>query len=520
MIQTNDNPLMDRPKRSVDKGDRIGGSYKLALALVGSALLVSPVQGFSTPSGLRQRQRGRRLTKWHATGTSEYYSRQVALKKREKDGERYSSAATASSKRAKKLPQEFSPWMQQLFDHDLLTKEEEQRLGIDIQRAKTLRVALDAAVARKKEEQLLHDLRLEQARLEQLDDELEDEDEDELTRFSIYGESSSEWFVDEMLADTDGWSPEHTRALSVQQISLDELDLFTDAEIISQLNLTGGRSELQQILRDGFDARQTMLAGNFRLVVSIARSFATRNKGVGTWGRPTFEEVIQEGILGLATAVDRYQPGMDFRFATYATWWISNSVRNCFQHHAANIRLPATYYSTKSKYMQAVKRHLDMDGELPEIYVLANEVGVSVDQLERILRMTRPLVSIDERVGFSRDNNARNDELSWDLLDDFIDKEIMLPEDCVDLSFLRQNLENAMASELAPHERDVIRLRLGLDDGVRRTTRQVAQMFAPMLSVADVRQVEQTALRKLRSKHSLSTYKLVGVDENAIRIRR
>jgi DNA-directed RNA polymerase sigma subunit (sigma70/sigma32) len=157
-------------------------------------------------------------------------------------------------------------------------------------------------------------------------------------------------------------------------------------------------------------------------------------------------------------------------------------------------------------------------------------MGLTRPRLEVILRSTRPLVSIDAplRTGaVTQAGKAGNDVSQTNLLlaDLLTDEQALPPEDLVELSFLRQNLENAMATELAPHERDVLRLRLGLDDGVTRTARQVAEECGNALTVAEVRSTERRAFQKLRSPQALANYQLLayldfaGVDRDTLRVR-
>jgi hypothetical protein len=162
------------------------------------------------------------------------------------------------------------------------------------------------------------------------------------------------------------------------------------------------------------------------------------------------------------------------------------------------------------------------EGEVPDLDRIGEEIGVTSDRLMKVIRMTQPLLSIDERRRSNKAGAAYYQDDSWDAIDDLFEGKMMKPDELIDVSFLRSGLEDAMASELAPIERDIIRLRLGLDDGTKRSARQVAQVFAPMLSLVDVQVAERNALKKLRSPHVLATYKLlsyldlVGVDQSRI----
>jgi RNA polymerase sigma factor (sigma-70 family) len=237
----------------------------------------------------------------------------------------------------------------------------------------------------------------------------------------------------------------------------------------------------------------------------------------GGWDRPSVSEAVQEGVIGLTIAVDRFNPARGLRFSTYATYWISNSVRLCFQRASTGcLRVPVNYYDTKSRFKTLVKEYYESDGETPSMAVLAREMGLSETRLQRVLQLTQPLVSTDgpcmprgvvTRPGKSGNVNSLQDNLL--LSDTLVDDTELNPEDCVELSLLRQRLEHAMSVELAPFERDVLRLRLGLDDGVMRSRREVADECGGRLSAVDILSTEKRALKKLRSPIALSTYKLL-----------
>jgi DNA-directed RNA polymerase sigma subunit (sigma70/sigma32) len=161
--------------------------------------------------------------------------------------------------------------------------------------------------------------------------------------------------------------------------------------------------------------------------------------------------------------------------------------------------------------------------------VLAEQLQITEKRLTFMLRLTRPLLSTDApfmRGGGTRAGKA-GDSFGYDLRvsDTLVDDTELNSEDMVELSLLRQSLENAMATELSPHERDVLRLRLGLDDGVTRSCREVSEEFGGRLKSAEIRATEKRALKKLRSPVSLATYKLLtfldfaNVDKESVKLR-
>ena len=345
---------------------------------------------------------------------------------------------------------------------------------------------------------------------------------------------------------------------------------LTDDSVNQALGITGGLAQVESILLNGARARDTLIRSNIRLVVGIAKKWA-RNNGnkyegsssdqissssstgsgssssnmessrkagdhalhalyTGGWDRPAVNEAVQEGILGLAKAAERYEPSRGLRFSTYATHWVTNSIRQCFQRTSTGVlRLPKQFYEIKTRYQILCKEYYHDGKAEPSLEEIANEMNLTPQRLRTVLRMTRPLLSTDgpvSRGSRTQAGKAGGDGVNILISDTLVDTMEMQPEDRVELAFLRQCLENAMAAELAPHERDIIRFRLGLDDGVPRTCRQVAQeCYGGSLTTNDVKYLERRAFKKLRSPQTLSTYKLLAyldfcdVDQETMTLR-
>eukprot|EP00558_Chaetoceros_sp_UNC1202_P011563 CAMPEP_0197241848 /NCGR_PEP_ID=MMETSP1429-20130617/7770_1 /TAXON_ID=49237 /ORGANISM="Chaetoceros sp., Strain UNC1202" /LENGTH=330 /DNA_ID=CAMNT_0042701757 /DNA_START=90 /DNA_END=1082 /DNA_ORIENTATION=+ len=315
-----------------------------------------------------------------------------------------------------------------------------------------------------------------------------------------------------------------------------DLQILSERDVVADMSIEGGKEELRTTLMLGAEARTTLMRSNIRLVVSIskkwmARSFAagngegskTSNLYNGGWGRPSLDEVIQEGMLGLARAVDKYDPGRGLRFSTYSTHWITSYVRQCFQTASTGcLKVPAQLHEIKSSYRSLVKGYVESSEPVPTEDMIAKKLGVTVNRLRTAIRVTETLLSIDEPV-YNGGNSAYkgsgaggdNSGESTLLLSDRLECTELPPEDFVEVSFLRQTLENAMAAELSPHERDILRLRLGLDDGQPRTVRQVVEECGGGLTISDVRSAERRAFKKLRSPNSLHSHNLVAYLEMA-----
>lgn len=158
--------------------------------------------------------------------------------------------------------------------------------------------------------------------------------------------------------------------------------------------------------------------------------------------------------------------------------------------------------------------HTESDGSALPMSEAAKALDITMEKLDFVLRSTDPLVPLDAPLEIGMSNPSRFGKAGGDnsadsaTRGDFTPCTEPKPEEMVEVSFLRQCLENAMSSELTPHERDVVRLRYGLDDGETKTVKETGQIL--MLKATQVRQAEYKAFRKLRSPHSVHTYNLLG----------
>lgn len=404
-----------------------------------------------------------------------------------------------------------------ILDHGLLTKQEEQVLALQIRRAIQMREAVTAwAEAQKmsqspksfgeeKEDWIsIYGTPTQQAmeryfyedREENAAEELYFQDgspfDGDLSGFSeVYPTTASQ----QRFKPSSSWMEE-----LLQEPQRDKLHWLTDEDVRTLLNLSGGRAQLKQILLEGALARQRLMKCNIRLVSSIAKRWAPTktSRGEGSianifqdyWNRPSLDELIQEGVFGLAEAAERFDPDRGLRFTTYATFWITNFVRKKFQSEStAGMQLPASYYEMKRKYILAVREYLQRNEQPPSVEMLADEMGVSVKRLVRALQLTQPLKSLDSGRSASQGSGAgkaggTDPAVADYTIGDMIPCEEPQPEDHVERSFLRQCLENAMATELSPNERDVVRMRLGLDDGVVRSAEEVADVCGGRLKAS------------------------------------
>jgi len=318
--------------------------------------------------------------------------------------------------------------------------------------------------------------------------------------------------------------------------TLGDIRLLTEREIIDELGVEGGRKELVQILIQGALAKQQMIKSNVRLVTSIAKKWMGSSKGsgnsernsdnerklsrsiaMGDWSTPSMDEVIQQGIVGLAIAAERFEPERKFKFSTYATYYITNEVRNIFQSATTQcLYVPPYFYTIKNKYQKIVREHYRKTAGDPNLSLsmdqIADRLELKRERLEFILKSTQSLVQLDAPLstgGTAPGKAGGNDNAhNSDSIVNSLPTEELSPEAIVEQSLLRQCLENALAAELLPLERDVVRLRHGLDDGKSRTVKEVMESCGGMLTLGDIRTVESRAYRKLRFKESVHNARL------------
>ena len=241
-------------------------------------------------------------------------------------------------------------------------------------------------------------------------------------------------------------------------------------------------------------ARQTLIQCNIKLVSSIAKRWLRnyrksngKNAKSFSSDQPeaiTLDDLIQEGVLGLSRGIDKFDIVHDVRFATYATHWITSHVRTAVKNARYGcLRVPSGLQALRTSYIGIVKPYSDAGQPMPCKDDIARQLGVSERRLQTALAVTQPLLSIDAPLASKLNNKIEHGGSgSLTLMDTMTCPESLKAEQRVDISFLRQYLENAMSAELSPHERDVIRLRLGLDDGVTKTVKEVVDVCGGAVS--------------------------------------
>ena len=282
------------------------------------------------------------------------------------------------------------------------------------------------------------------------------------------------------------------RYVELEEIRAELMETTNDSPTLAEWADSADLSTqaLAQAIDAGKQARAKMVKSNLRLVVSIAKKYAGHSLEM--------MDLIQEGTIGLHRGVEKFDPGKGYRFSTYAYWWIRQAITRSISNNSRVIRLPIHIGDKMRKIRKTQRKLSQVLGRSATVSEIAEEMSLTVEKLRELQAQGRRPLSLDMKIG-----SEQNTELG-DLLED----EGILPEEYATRSSMKSDLSDLLLT-LSEQQRNVIRMRFGLDTGSKMTLNDIGNRIG--ISRERVRQVERSALRKLRQRGgSLKEYAAVS----------
>ena len=278
---------------------------------------------------------------------------------------------------------------------------------------------------------------------------------------------------------------ESLRFRETEEISDNVQSYLREIGKISLLTPEEERALAKKVDQGDEQARRKMIEANLRLVVSIAKRYIGRSSNM------SLLDLIQEGNIGLSKAVDKFNYKKGFKFSTYATWRIKQAITRALADQGRTIRIPVHMVETITKYLKTKRALAQSLGREPLPEEIAKEMDKSLDEILYLIQISRDTYSLNQSIGGGEDEEASE-------LGDFVpDKKTPGPDDYANLQILRDLIRNILLDpSFAQRERDIIKMRFGLEDGINHTLEEVGKEFG--VTRERIRQIEAKTLEKVK----------------------